>query len=485
MRMNDVVSAFPQMPEEMRRMVEFEVARQMKIERPIGRRELEGNVRSFSGKKLAMFGLAASMLFGLTAAACVKFYQMYSEKQGNYGTKTGVTVTGTVAETIPEVELQVGYVPEMLYECLDACYPGKYHCKNEEAPHTSGVSLYEWALTTESNLALMEDSDVVERKEMEIGGHEAVCLKKQVISTEGVKHNWVLYILYPEVQHMVQMYVSEGVPEEEMIKMAESIELVSAGETLELDQVYTWDARVDQQDDIMIIERKLTASLEEMKKLHMVGEQIEVPSFTENGFVNGIKVKVKEVQVADDLALLTAVEAVEDKWKRVIDETGKLKTDRVQYIKNGDGIHTLDEVVKTEEKAQKLLYLTLEYTNTNNQELKNVLFFQSIMALEQRENEYVFRWWEKQQEDGNWDRVLSDTLMDMGEMEYYNVRGKTRYNNYISSMQPGETVTIDVAWIVHEEDLPYLYLNLMGSGHEFVEKGLRTGYVDIRQEEYK
>lgn len=481
MRMNDVVSAFPQMPEEMRRMVELEVARQMKIERPIRRRELEGNVRSFSGKKLAMIGLAASMLLGLTAAAYAKFYQMYSEKQGNYGTKTGVAVTGTVAETIPEVELQVGYVPEMLYECLDACYPGKYHCKNEEAPHTSGVSLYEWALTTESNLALMEDSDVVERKEMEIGGHEAVCLKKQVISTEGVKHNWVLYILYPEVQHMVQMYVSEGVPEEEMIKMAESIELVSAGETLELDQVYTWDARVDQQDDIMIIERKLTASLEEMKKLHMVGEQIDVPSFTENGFVNGIKVKVKEVQVADDLTLLTAEEALDSRWKKAVDESGKLKKDTVQYVKMGDGVATLDEVVKTEEKAQKLLYVTLEYTNTGNQEVRDVLFFHSILALEKRENDYVLREWAKQQEDGSWDNMLSDTVMDMSEMRYHDVVGKERDNNYISSIQPGETVTIHVAWIVHEEDLPYLYLNLRDSGWEFTENALRTGYVDIRQ----
>lgn len=485
MRLENMRDEFPQMPEEMRKMVEWEVARQMKIERPLYREEKQ-NKRGFSGKRLAMFGLAATLCLGLTAAAGSRIYQMYSEKEGNYGVKTGVTATGTTTDTIPEVEIQVGYLPETLYECADLCGPGKYHCKDEETPHTTGVTLVKWVMDSEGDLEAMQDTNVVEQTEMEINGHEAVYLKKQFLSGGGTNYSRVLYILYPEVQHIVQMYVSDGVPEEEMIKMAESIELVPTGEVLEAEDAYTWNDYALQQEDTVTQESKYTASLEEMANLHSIGEEIPIEVFAqkEDGewdVMEGITVKVADVQVADDLSLLTASEYVDEKWKEAIGDDGKLEMDTVQYVKHGDGVNTIDEVVKTEEKAQKLVYVTLEYTNTSDQELQNVLFFHSMLALEEQEEGYAFREWVKQQEDGTWDEAVSSSVTHLGEMGYYDVHGGERANNYISDLQPGETAAVHIACIAHEEDLPYLYLNLVDSSYEFGEKEMEVGYVDIRQ----
>lgn len=485
MRLEKMREEFPQMPEEMRKMVEWEVARQMKTERP----ELEKGRRRggwISGKKLAVIGLAATMLMGLTAAAGAKIYQMYSEKEGNYGVKIGVTATGTTMDTIPEVEIQVGYLPETLYECTDLCGPGKYHCKDEETPHTTGVTLTKWVMDSEGDLEARQDVNVVEQTEMEINGHEAVYLKKQFLSDSVTNYSRILYIMYPEVQHIVQMYVSDEVPEEEMIKMAESIELVPTGETLGAEDAYTWNDGVAQQEETEVIESKYIASREEMANLHAMGETIPMgvhAETLEGEIVDGaeIQITVTDVQVADDFSLLEKSEYVDERWKNAVDADGKLETDTVQYVKSGDGIDTLDEIVKTEEKVQKLVYVTLEYTNTGEQQLQNVLFFHTMLAIEEWEDGYAYCDWIRQQEEGSWDKMVKTSVTSLGEMYYYDIHGGERGNNYIPSIAPGETVTLHIASIVHEDQLPYLYLDLTGSSYEFSEQGLEVGYVDIRQ----
>ena len=70
-----------------------------------------------------------------------------------------------------------------------------------------------------------------------------------------------------------------------------------------------------------------------------------------------------------------------------------------------------------------------------------------------------------------------------GEIGFYDLHSGERENNYISSIEPGETVTIHFAQIVNEDELEYMYLNLgdFAAGHTFTKKALDTGYVDIRQ----
>ena len=68
-------------------------------------------------------------------------------------------------------------------------------------------------------------------------------------------------------------------------------------------------------------------------------------------------------------------------------------------------------------------------------------------------------------------------------MDYYDVRGGERNNNYIPSIKPGETVTVHLAKVVNEDELDKMYLVLDGEGNrlEFSENALKAGYVDIRQ----
>lgn len=57
--------------------------------------------------------------------------------------------------------------------------------------------------------------------------------------------------------------------------------------------------------------------------------------------------------------------------------------------------------------------------------------------------------------------------------------------NYIPTLKPGESVQVEMAWIVNEKELEDVYLDLTGdAGYlQFTEKELKYGLFDIRQGE--
>lgn len=64
------------------------------------------------------------------------------------------------------------------------------------------------------------------------------------------------------------------------------------------------------------------------------------------------------------------------------------------------------------------------------------------------------------------------------DMTYYDVRSSLSDSgpNYIDHIEPGETVTVHMAWIVNEDELDMLYLAPMWQGPLGA-----NGIVDIRQ----
>ena len=84
-----------------------------------------------------------------------------------------------------------------------------------------------------------------------------------------------------------------------------------------------------------------------------------------------------------------------------------------------------------------------------------------------------------------WNQVVNRGMSRRFEMQYYDVHGGERNNNYIPSIRPGETVTVHMGWIVTQEELANLYVNLdtYGGAGVFTDTSLAMGYVDIRQKD--
>ena len=69
-------------------------------------------------------------------------------------------------------------------------------------------------------------------------------------------------------------------------------------------------------------------------------------------------------------------------------------------------------------------------------------------------------------------------------MTYYSVsEDYGNGGNYISSLKPGESIQVNMAWIVNENELDHMYLNLNGEGggFQFSNSTVKSGVVDICQ----
>ena len=152
-------------------------------------------------------------------------------------------------------------------------------------------------------------------------------------------------------------------------------------------------------------------------------------------------------------------------------------------MKEGDGVNTLDQVIQTEEEPQKLVCVTVDYTNTGTETWKDIMFNGTINILEPAGAEAKI-WRADTQtpsENDAWTYVAVASHSFNTEVGLYDVKGGERSNNYIDSLAPGETVTVHWAFAVPEEKLGEMYFDLGNTCN--LTSDLTDGYVtDIRQQ---
>lgn len=499
MRLEEMEYEFPKMPEEMRAMIEQEVAKQVKVtSHTTYRRSKHLARRSF------IAALVAAMALGTTVFAGV-IYQMHSKPAGKYAVETTIEKNETDGENqvavgtestekqldIPTVRMEVGYLPEGMIEAEK----GKY--SHKDTPYQGGISIVFYRMDTGDEAFEMLDTYVTSSEEISIGGREAIYLEMQVEESVDISFNQRIYVAYTDVHYVMEMYVGSDVSKEEALKVAEGISLTPVGDDATGDDIvkdYDWSdyvATLAEDAENADTERysDTTVAKSEMKNMHKIGDSFAVQNIGITDEIgaeaSGLQVKVADVQIADNVNLLDQSVMDEDEKRELseeLDASGNFLPAKLEYVKYGDGINTLDEVVKSREVPQKLVYATVEYTNTGDTALSEVLFMGSLVKMTEDGDNMKMYYGEEPQNGEDWDEVRYTGNAMHQEMWYFDVHGGERGNNYITCIEPGETVTVHMAWVVPEEELGYLYLNMdtYGGSYEFSEHSLAVGYVDIR-----
>ncbi len=486
MRLENIKYDFPKMPQEMRSMIEREVDKQVKTEQP----QIIKN-RWTAGKTIAA-SLAAVMLCGTTVFAGIGIYRMQQEKVGEHGVNVSivgdqtqdVSATGTETQeqiettkvvSIPNVKMEVGYLPKGMVRTEQ----GKYSYEN--ALHKGGVSMVFYRMDTGDDKFEVQHGNVLSSEEFSVGGHDGVYLEYPRLFEDEITFNQKIYLAFTDVHYVMEMFVASDVTKEEALKITENIKLVPTEDAQDEELVVAQDWSAYQEslnnsseESGEAYEIKTSASKEEMKNTHAIGD-----SFAVND--EGLTVKVSDVKVTDDFSLLDA-SLVDEDMRKELDENGKLRPTVIRYVKEGD-LDSLSQEVASREVAQKLVYATVEYTNTGAEEMSDVLFFGDMVRISEVDGKMQIQMEEQPAENDEWERAVNNGLSSSWEMCYYDVHGGERGNNYIPSIRPGETATVHMAWVVTEEELGKLYLSFDSSGGcEFTDSSLKIGYVDIRQQ---
>lgn len=484
MRLENLKNEAPVMPDDMRKMVEQQVKQQVE------NNQIETYRRKrASWKKTAAIALVAVMAVGTTVFAGVQYYQLKMEKEGQYGLKAGVVAgedisaegAGTIPEEIPTLSIKAGYLPEGMVEADDGS--GKYYYA--ATPYQGGISVAIFAMdqeVTPENLVL-SDTYVTDAEHISVGDKQAIYLERRAQAggnAGSVAFDKKLYVVYPEYWQVLEIFAGADVTKEEALKIVENLEVTATGETKPISEYLTWSEGMlgEEQGE----EAKVTATAEEMQQTHKAGDTFTVSAVTDTDagiIADALAVRVADVQVMEDNSLLDAALTGED-IQVAFDQDGKLVANEITYYKSGDGIDSLDEVVDTKTVNQKLVYATVEYTNTSDQELDNVLLFATFVGMTRDGDKYTC--YDRASSESDADYVSTGSIGGLGEMDYYDIRGNGN-KNYISALQPGETVTVHFAKVVNEDELDKLYLSLdtAGGAYAFTDSALQMGYVDIRQ----
>ncbi len=480
MKFEDLKYDFPKMPEAIKNMIEKEVERQIKTEQmPLkGRTAKENRKGRKAVGRTAVASLIAVILCGTTVFAGVGLYRIQQKKIGEHGVSVGVAGGGHTAEnvpeesyTIPDVKLETGYLPEGMVEVEQ----GKY-CF-EDALYQGGVSMSFYRMDTGDDKFEVQHGDVLSSETFTANGNEGVYLEYPNLYEEEITFNQRIYVAFTDVHYVMEMYAASDVSKEEAIKIAEHVKLIPANDAESEKTVNAWDwssyqAGSDQFEEGGVCETATSIDIKEMN-VHEIGDSFPVND-------QGLVAKVSDVKVLDDIGLLDA-SLVDEDLRNESDGNGKLRPATIQYVKGGN-MDSLSQEVDSREAPQKMVYVTVEYTNTGSEEMTDVLFVGTMERIVEADGKMQMITEEKSGDNDTWESAVNHGLSRFREMFYYDVHGGERGNNYIGSIMPGETATVHMLWVVLEEELGKLYLNLdTYGGGEFSESSLKIGYVDIRQ----
>lgn len=482
MRLDEIKNDFPDIPDFIHDMIQEEVEKQVNSSNITPMQRKSKLNRSIS--RVAAAAAVCIIATSTVAYAGTKLYHMYLEKQGNYGTLTTIKSDENsedvkLPEEIHEISVTSNYIPEGMEWTV-----GRYKLGYKDALDKAGITIDTVLMDKKSLDKSLLDRNVIESENHVFGSYDGIYLKYNTINGEN-SFDQRIYLLCPEEYRVLTLYIGNTISKEEAYKFAENLVITEEDEMIKTADMITWSDIIEP----TVYADKIDVTTNGQLPIRQIGEAFNLDSYAEDNNGNNITTDkvtacVDKVQIADNLQLLDS-DKIPKAWKTAVDANGKLVQNHLSYIKKGDGVNNLDSVVREENMDQKLLFLTVTYTNISEEELNHMLYLGTLIALSKQDDGTYTVYMPGTEAGEDYDYYTSDGVAKTAEMTYCSVQddyGKGK--NYIPSIKPGESVQVNMAWIVNEKDIKNLYLNLNGTGgcYEITENMCHTGVVYVGNE---
>lgn len=519
MNLDDLKKAVPETPESFHKLLESEVAFQQESQKVIPiRRQAKGKTMK---KSIAAAIAVAIILIPTLVYAGIKLSHRASvEPEGNYGaeiafevgteavpeetaqkaderaqpqeaseTATLESASYTMPDPFPMSRMELDYIPEGMNWASETDHA--HLIDPEDIDHRafffSGIA-YDGGSLDDALLI----KNVAESKVITAGDKEGVYIRLND-SLRGNPWNQRIYLLFPEQYRVLEMIFTDGISLEEALEVAGSVRYEMTGETIEASKLWTWSDMIEDlnhPEETFVLSEGLLADASLIHEFSL-GETMPFTTYAyydKEDHEQHLEVSLEDIVVADDISLLDPDYMIfDDTIREAADEDGNLLPAELSFVKMGDGVDTADTVVGTKTSQQKLVYLTVTFTNTGEENLEyGGAFLGRLFML-------------KQQEDGYYNvlpanptgEAFSEVIRSnrfsydrMYEMSYFDTWGAGGDGgNYLGSLAAGESQTIHLAYVVDEELLPYLYLELDPDGGLYfrIDQGMETNLFNIGQ----
>lgn len=458
----------------------------------------------------ALIALAAVLLMGTALAAVT--YHLHTEPVGELGVAISVAAAGDMPGavafsgeaadvTFRGLDMKAGWLPEGMVNAPGETVKWDW----EEDGWRGGFSLGSLPLNAGNATFCDVLGDAESQESLTVQGHEAYYVKM----TGDMGFNQRMYISYPEYNAVLTVYIGANVDRDTAVRFAENLS-VSAGDW-EMDPenlayngrryqdmanfiatgvyVNTADENVEEGMPVdlpIAMENGLsamTAAAEGMANAHAVGESFTVRAMDDrrDGQVHftDLTVKVTDVQIADDVSILTDQSWLDSDITGLLDENGKLPEDTLGFYVLGNGISTPASTAVAEERQQpKLVAVTVDFTNDTDEAIRDTIFRGQLMTVERTENGWA-AYVPAPKNGAAYDIYGGEIGETVTEMCYFDVHDdQSNGGNHILDLEPGETVTIQMAFLVNECQADHLWFYFDSGINDVTE-----GYVPVGPQE--
>ncbi|MBO4887762.1 MAG: hypothetical protein J5589_05570 [Firmicutes bacterium] len=483
MNINDLKKKAPVMPDSFHRMLEETVSHQLdEAQHPV---RLSPHPRHIHLTRRAAIVLIAAVLLipTLVYAGYRIFFRASLTSEGSYGAKLSYSQEEgsefEVPEILPKVAVTVSEVPEGF------TWSNPSHLDKKDDDQTFSFC-FASVLMDEASLDTSRVEFFVTDKELlTLGEHEAVYLNTQ--SIRRASYSQYIYISYPEYQRILIIYGTDNITEETFLELARNTSLTPTGEEIQSKDLPTWKdytARANHsnrsyeshKDQAEIT--SVSPSFDPISRTSRIGETI-TPLYSP------VEITLISVQIEDDIRLIDSSFFYHRDISSFVDEDGVLLPVDIDYIWYGNGVDSLDTIVDTVTVPRKLVYMTVDFTNTSDEAVERYVFYPQLMfwmgvqkaplssgnqslpsnhLYTEEKDRYVGVYYDHEDLTAvaydatvTSSEIPTKTSANMFCFDVYDESSNGR--NDIPYLAPGETVTVHIAWIVTEDQLPYMLVN--------------------------
>ena len=472
----------------------------------------EGRTRRHPARTGLLIGLAAVLLLGSAFGAVT--YKLRAERMGELAVAISVAEEGSAPGTVAfsgeasedvkftSLDVTPGWLPEGMVLMTGETDKWTF----EDNWGRGGFSLGFLPLNT-GNATFCEVVTDAERQEtLDINGHEAIYVQ----TSYGVSH---MFIAYPEYNAVMEIWIGDDTDFDTAKRFAENL-TVTAGnyemsaENLRYNGKRYLDAAnfiatgvyvntADEEFEPVLTREELEdiwaerdpasrAVKNDMADAREIGESFPVSFLDFSGghkdgpFVD-LSVKVTDISVRDDYSALRDTQYLDMDWASRVDGNGKLPKADYEFIVRGDGVNTpgINVVAVLPDQQLYMVAVTVEVTNDTDETVKSAGYNACLLSIAETEDGWQVT--EPVPDDPaiEYDESWCTGGGRLEDMRYWDLRSEgSNGGNQITNLKPGESVTIQMGFIVSECQMGNLWFYMNEADIEGPDE-IHVGYVPI------
>lgn len=299
----------------------------------------------------------------------------------------------------------------------------------------------------EHKIDLLYSSD---SETLELDGKTAM-INYRISYNNGEEGNYgrEVWVSFDNTKYLLEIFLTDGISQEDTKKILENIKLVptnkiSFGTSLPWEEKVEYTPPEDHEVDM------------EKCDIYKIGDTISYPGAPKEN--SGYSVTLNSAEITDSFdGIDTDACGWDCDYSELMDENGNIIENTRGYIKLGDGINTIDEVVKEENIPMHILKLNVTYTNLAD-ETNDICIDPTLINIRNG----AYQWLEHSDND---EYIVEDSVRvhDVGSHFAFDSEKKGSKNHVI--LEPGESTEVELAFFVADDETDDLYTYFQMSGN--------------------